>query len=107
MHTAYSCRSPPPHPHPPAQGNVERARALFQEGVWADPSSRDTVYVLHAWGCLEAREGKLPLARELLKAAIRVDPKSEKVRVPAAHCSLHAAHGCLPQGRVRRTETQL
>jgi hypothetical protein len=31
------------------QGNCERARQLFQEGVWADPgSSKDTVFIFHA-----------------------------------------------------------
>lgn len=62
------------------QGHVERARQLFQQGVWADPRSRDTVYVFHAWGCLERDAGNIPLARELFKAAIKVDPKAEKVR---------------------------
>lgn len=27
------------------RGNVNRARELFQEGVWADPDSRDVAYV--------------------------------------------------------------
>ncbi len=64
---------------PCAQGNVERARELFQQGVWADPRSRDTVWVFHAWGCLERGQGNLQLARELFKAAIKVEPKADKV----------------------------
>jgi hypothetical protein len=41
--------------------------------------SRDTVWVLHAWGSLERQAGNTGLARELFKAAVRVDPKSEIV----------------------------
>ena len=54
------------------QGNHERARELFQEGVWADPRSRDTVFVFHAWGVLEKNVGNVGFARELFKAAIKV-----------------------------------
>lgn len=39
------------------------------------------MWCLHAWGCLERDSGKHQLARELFKAAIKVDPKSEKVSI--------------------------
>ncbi len=51
---------------------MDRARQLFQEGVWADPRSPSTVFLFHAWGSLEWREGNAGTARELFKAAIRV-----------------------------------
>lgn len=54
------------------QGNMDRARQLFQEGVWADPRSPSTVYVFHAWGALEWQAGNVQTARELFKAAVRV-----------------------------------
>lgn len=51
---------------------MDRARQLFQEGVWADPRSPSTVYLFHAWGALEWSAGNAGTARELFKAAIRV-----------------------------------
>lgn len=54
------------------RGNLDRARELFQQGVWADPNSRNTLYVFHAWAVLEKRAGNAGLARELFKAAIKV-----------------------------------
>jgi len=38
------------------RGNVERARELFQEGVWADSSSRDVAYVWQV-GLMRLPEG--------------------------------------------------
>lgn len=58
-------------------GDLEAARRLFQEGVWADPGNRDVVYIFHAWGTLEMRSGNHALARELYKSALRLDPRSE------------------------------
>jgi hypothetical protein len=57
---------------PRVQGNHDRARELFQEGVWADPRSHDALYIFHAWGVLEKKLGNIPFARELFKAAIKV-----------------------------------
>ena len=51
---------------------MDRARELYQQGVWADPRNRDTVYVFHAWGVLEYTAGNTALARELFKAGIKV-----------------------------------
>ena len=45
---------------------------MFQEGVWADPRSRDTLYIFHAWGVLEQKLENVGFARELFKAAIKV-----------------------------------
>ena len=60
------------------QGNFDRARELFQEGIWADSDNIDVVYVFQAWGVLERKAGNIQLARELFKAALRVNPQSEK-----------------------------
>ncbi|KAF5836098.1 hypothetical protein DUNSADRAFT_6469 [Dunaliella salina] len=60
-------------------GNVDRARQLFQEGVWADPRSTSTAVVLQAWGMLERKNKNYQLARELFKAAVKVDSKNEAV----------------------------
>lgn len=54
------------------QGNVDRARGLFQQGVWSDPRARSVVYIFHAWGVLELRNGDSNKARELFRAALRV-----------------------------------
>lgn len=59
-------------------GNVEEGRRLFQEGVWADPGNRGVVYVFQAWGVLEWKGAQNhQLARELFKAALKVDPRNE------------------------------
>lgn len=58
-------------------GDPDAARRLFQEGVWADPGSRDVVFIFHAWATLEWRCGNAPLARELFKSALKVEPRSE------------------------------
>ncbi|GBF99253.1 mRNA maturation factor [Raphidocelis subcapitata] len=60
------------------RGRLEEARRLFQEGVWADPGNRDVVYVFQAWGVLEWKGTQNhQLARELFKAALKVDPRNE------------------------------
>ena len=59
-------------------GHVDRARELFQRGVWVAPRSRNACRLFQAWGVLEEREGSIPLARQLYKCAIKSDPTSEK-----------------------------
>ncbi|KAI8472927.1 MAG: hypothetical protein J3K34DRAFT_519304 [Monoraphidium minutum] len=59
-------------------GRLEEARRLFQEGVWADPGNKDVVYVFQAWGVLEWKGMRNhQLARELFKAALKVEPRNE------------------------------
>ncbi|MEW5298917.1 MAG: hypothetical protein WDW36_001987 [Sanguina aurantia] len=61
-------------------GDTDYARELFQQGVWADPRSKNTVYVFQAWGVMEAKKCQaFAVARELFKAAIKVDPKNVAV----------------------------
>lgn len=57
-------------------GNLDRARELFQQGVWAQPGSKDVTYVWQAWGILEAEAGDPQLARQLFKCAVKADPDS-------------------------------
>ena len=47
------------------------------QGVWADPTSKDTALVFQAWGVLEARNDNPQLARELFKCAVKADPRSQ------------------------------
>lgn len=58
-------------------GNLDKARELFQQGVWADPSSTDVARVFQAWAVLEQQAGNSSLARELFRCAVKADPKSE------------------------------
>lgn len=58
-------------------GNLDRARDLFQQGVWAQPKDRDVALVWQAWGYLEAKAGNVTLARQLYKCAVKADPNSE------------------------------
>ena len=58
-------------------GHSEKARELFQQGVWADPSSIDVAHVFQAWAVLEQQAGNSSLARELFRCAVKADPKSE------------------------------
>jgi hypothetical protein len=51
---------------------------LFQQGIWASPPRDPSVcLVFQAWAVLERDAGNTQLARELLKCAIKADPKSE------------------------------
>ena len=59
------------------EGNLDRARELFQQGVWADPTSASVAKVFHAWGVLEKHAGNVNLARELFRCAVKADPNSE------------------------------
>ncbi len=59
------------------EGNLDRARELLQQGVWADPNSVDVAKVFHAWGVLEKSAGNVALARELFRCAVKADPDSE------------------------------
>ena len=59
------------------EGNLDRARELLQQGVWADPNSKDVAKVFHAWGVLEKSAGNVDLARELFRCAVKADPDSE------------------------------
>ena len=60
-------------------GDLAEARRLFQEGVWADPGNRDAVFVFQAWGVLEWKgAANHQLARELFKAALKVDPRNDR-----------------------------
>ena len=45
-------------------GNVPKARELFEKGSKADPSDAPT---WQAWALMERDEGNVPKARELLK----------------------------------------
>ena len=58
-------------------GNLDKARELFQQGVWAEPGSRDVAKVFQAWGVLERKAGNVELSRQLFKCAIKADPRSE------------------------------
>jgi Tfp pilus assembly protein PilF len=69
-------------------GCLEKARELFQQGVWADPSSTDVARVFQAWGVLEQQAGAMVLARELFRCAVKADPKSET--------SWQASQACCP-----------
>lgn len=69
-------------------GCLERARELFQQGVWADPGSAGVALVFQAWGVLEQAAGNMQLARELFRCAVKADPKSEtswQVRITCCH----------------------
>jgi len=67
-------------------GNVDTARQLFQRGVWANPQSVNAATCYQAWACLETRAGNNPrLARQLFRAALRLDPAS----VPTWHGWAH------------------
>eukprot|EP00878_Enallax_costatus_P009184 GHUV01009601.1.p1 GENE.GHUV01009601.1~~GHUV01009601.1.p1 ORF type:complete len:573 (+),score=203.07 GHUV01009601.1:762-2480(+) len=88
-------------------GQYDEARRLFQEGVWADPGSKDVVYIFQAWGVLESRAGNAALARELFKAALKVDPKNEStwstwIKMEEDLGRLDAAN----ELRIRRSEQQ-
>ena len=56
--------------------DLAEARQLFQQGVWADPNSRDVVFVWQAWALLERRCGNILLARRMFQCAMRADPRS-------------------------------
>ncbi|KXZ45393.1 hypothetical protein GPECTOR_55g299 [Gonium pectorale] len=79
-------------------GRLGEARAWFEEGtrtaegaasvalwqlvprravVGRTRAAPAVVFVFHAWGSLEYRCGNVSTARELFKAAVRVDPKNE------------------------------
>lgn len=45
-------------------GNMGRAREIFQEGVWANPTSKSVDRIWHAWGVFERRAGFMELARK-------------------------------------------
>ena len=67
------------------EGNLDRARELLQQGVWADPTSPDVAKVFHAWGVLEQSAGNVDLARELFRCAVKADPNSEPGWLVSAH----------------------
>lgn len=58
------------------QGNLERARELFQSGIWAEPGSAAVTTVWQAWAVLEAQVGNHSLTRQLFKCAVKADPSS-------------------------------
>ena len=57
--------------------NFDKARQLFQAGVWAQPATRDVARVFQAWAVLERDAGNVRFARQLFKCAVKADPKSE------------------------------
>ena len=69
------CPTPPTLPCPclpPA------ARELFQQGIWAAPPRAPSVaLIFQAWALLERDASNTDLARELLKCAVKADPRSE------------------------------
>jgi hypothetical protein len=65
------------------------------------------VFVFHAWGSLERKASNVGFARELFKAAIKVDPKNEKVW--SAWIGMEEENGQLERAdelRIRRAEQQ-
>merc|ERR1712091_496554 len=60
------------------RGETERARELFQQGVWASPQSRGVVAIFKAWGDLEQSEGDVETARALYECALQVDGRSRR-----------------------------
>ncbi len=58
------------------QGNLSKARELFQRGIWADPDSPSVALVFQAWAVLERAAGDYESARALFKCAVRADPKN-------------------------------
>lgn len=58
------------------QGNLDRARELFQAGVWAEPGAATVTTVWQAWAVLEVQAGNAKLARQLFKCAVKADPSS-------------------------------
>ena len=58
------------------QGHLDRARELFQAGVWAEPGATTVTTVWQAWAVLEAGAGNDSLARQLFKCAVKADPSS-------------------------------
>jgi hypothetical protein len=91
-------------------GNLERARELFQQGVWAQPGSKDVTYVWQAWGLLEAEAGHPQLARQLFKCAVKADPDSVPswLVCPCSRCCVLSQQrkrknkGCVCQQHARR-----
>ena len=56
------------------KGDVQRARELFRRGLLGNARRKESARVLHAWGALEWRAaGSVTVARELFKAALRID----------------------------------
>ena len=62
-------------------GNVQKARQVFQQGVWACPKGGNTVRILQSWAILEAREGRPVEARRYFRYALEADPTSVPVLV--------------------------
>ena len=59
-------------------GEYDKARELFQQGIWAAPPRAPAVsLVFQAWATLEREAGNCGLARELFKCAVKADPRSE------------------------------
>eukprot|EP00884_Botryococcus_braunii_P022420 jgi/Botrbrau1/8862/Bobra.50_2s0019.1 len=80
--------------------------SFFQQGVWAQPGSKDVTYVWQAWGVLEAEAGHPQLARQLFKCAVKADPES----VPSwiAWADLEESLGNKDRGRdIRNLRSQM
>lgn len=51
-------------------GNVDKAREIFQQGIWASGGSEKMHMIWQAWGLLEARMGDVTTARKYLSRAV-------------------------------------
>ena len=60
--------------------DVDRARELYQQGIWAGPTTAQAAKSFSAWAHMEAMEDRnIELSRSLYACANKIKPKSTKV----------------------------
>ena len=60
--------------------DVDRARDLFQQGIWSGPTTNQAAKLFSTWAHLEAVEDQnIELARNLYSCAYKIKPRSTKI----------------------------
>ncbi|QDZ24766.1 PsbB mRNA maturation factor Mbb1 [Chloropicon primus] len=60
--------------------DVDRARELFQEGIWSGPTTSQAAKLFSSWAHMEAVEDQnIELSRSLYSCANKIKPKSTKI----------------------------
>jgi tetratricopeptide (TPR) repeat protein len=60
--------------------DIDRARDLFQQGIWSGPSTKQASKIFSSWAHMEAKEDQnMELARSLYTCAYKIKPRSTKI----------------------------
>jgi len=60
--------------------DIDRARNLFQQGIWSGPSTKQAAKLFSSWAHMEAKEDQnMDLARSLYTCAYKIKPRSTKI----------------------------